>query len=270
MTTYNNFSWAWVEELWKLIDGTPGTTAPRGLPIRETRWSQFSVLDPMSFPINVVGRDFRHVIGVLEALSLVGQFNIPELFTRRVSKFNDFLDDGVFHGAYSTRAHGAVGDLVNLMKRDPDTRQGVISVFDSSRDLDRQKKDIPCTIALHFMQRDGGLEMNAIMRSNDIWLGTPYDFTQFAVLQASVAQALNIQPSTYIHSASSLHLYERDLPSAEKVSREKHGPSMPFPLWSAPASIAEISKRARDLALDEGLFLPGTEFEKWAWDLLHG
>ena len=268
MTTYNNFSWAWVDELWELIDGG-AMVAPRGFPIRETRWSQFTVLDPLSFPVSVQGRDFRHVIGVLEALSLVGQFNVPELFTKRVGNFAKFMDDGVFHGAYATRAHGALGDLVSLLKRDPDTRQGVISVFDSSRDLDRQKKDIPCTIALHFMRRESELEMNAIMRSNDIWLGTPYDFTQFAVLQASVAQAVGVRPGTYVHSASSLHLYERDLEAAEKVSRETHGASMPFPLWGCDDDIGEISKRARELAFGNDFF-PVTEFEAWAWQELFG
>jgi thymidylate synthase len=265
---FGSFSEAWVHMLMDLDDGD--VTSRRGMVTREERWSQFAVGDPLSFPVEVFGRKLRNVIGVLEACSLVGQFSIPELFTSRVPKFLQFLDDGVFHGAYSTRAHGAVGDVVRLLERDPDSRQAVISVFDSGRDLDRQKRDIPCTIALHFMVRGDELEMNVTMRSNDIWLGTPYDFVQFGVLQATVAQALGLKPGVYVHSAGSLHLYERDLEAAQKVEGFALKPSQDFPLWhSESGSIGSLSKRARDLAIGDD-FIPVTGFEAWAWTELHG
>jgi hypothetical protein len=214
------------------------------------------------------------VIGVLEALSLVGQFSVPELFTSRVRKFEDFLDGGVFHGAYATRAHGALTDLVELLARDPDTRQAVITVFDSTRDLNRAKRDIPCTIALHFARRGERLDLKVIMRSNDLWLGTPYDFTQFAVLQASVAQVLGLTPGKYVHSVGSLHLYERDLARAKAVRPAATTSAMAFPLWSvepAPSPVerlASVVSRARQLAFDPVGFRAATGFEQWAQQLL--
>lgn len=270
MITYETFSEAWFDQL-HLTHALGDRTSPRGMLTCEQRWSKFAVSDPLSFPVAVYGRELADVIGILEGLSLVGQFNIPELFTRRVTKFASFLDDGVFHGAYSTRAHGVVGDLVRLLERDPDSRQAVISVYDSSRDLDRAKRDIPCTIALHFMRRDETLELNAIMRSNDVWLGTPYDFAQFGMLQASVAQALGLRPGLYVHSASSLHLYERDFEKARQVTAPKVIESFHYPLWHAESgSIGAISKRARDLALGVEGFMPMTDFEARAWALMHG
>lgn len=266
---FGSFSEAWACKLLDLMSGE--TASPRGMATREERWAQFAVSDPLSFPVDVLGRRMRDVIGVLEALALVGQFNVPELFTQRVPKFAEFLDDGIFHGAYGPRAHGALGDLVQLLERDPDSRQAVISVFDSSRDLNRAKRDIPCTIALHFMVRGDELELNVTMRSNDIWLGTPYDFTQFAVLQATVAQVLGLRPGIYVHSVGSLHLYERDLEAARRVDGYDLGPSMEFPLWHTESgSMGAISKRARDLALGAEGFMPVTQFEAWAWTLLHG
>lgn len=245
-------------------------TSPRGMETRELLWQQIVVGDPMTFPVKVIGREFRDVIGILEALSLVGQFSVPELFTDRVGKFYDFMDDGVFHGAYGARAHGALGDVVNLLGRDPDSRQAVISVFDSQRDLDRLKKDIPCTIAMHFMQRDDELDLNVTMRSNDVWLGTPYDFTQFAVAQATVAQVLGVKPGLYVHSPGSLHLYERDAEAAAAVLADVES-RMEFPLWDAGSrTMGAISRRARDLAFGADHFMPVTQFEAWAWTELHG
>ncbi len=264
---HNTFSEAWVDELYRVQEDGE-LTAPRGQTTCEIRWSQIEVVDSMSFPVKAVGRDFRNVIGVLEALSLVGQVNVPETFTARVAKFGEFLDDGIFHGAYGPRAHGALGDVVQLLERDPDSRQAVITVFDSSRDLNRVKKDIPCTIALHLMRRGDKLELNVTMRSNDIWLGTPYDFTQFAVLQASVAQALGLTPGKYFHSAGSLHLYERNFESADAIHLGELNPmSMDFPLWADVDSIGGISKRARDLLFNP-YFVPKTMFESWAFELL--
>lgn len=276
MRTYDSFGEAWMAELGS-IRGSGEEVSPRGQYTLEKRWAQFAVSNPLTFPLDVLGREFRDVIGVLEALSLVGQFSIPEMFTDRVKKFAEFTDAGVFHGSYGARVAGRLGDLVSLLERDPDTRQAVLSIYDSRSDLGAAKKDIPCTLSLHFLRRAGSpgerssLEMRATMRSNDIWLGTPYDFIQFAILQASIAQAVGAVPSTYVHSAGSLHLYDRDfLPASKVYSFKNPAASMGYPLWGCGDDIGEISSRARRLAMDpRGFSAVGrTEFETWAQMLL--
>jgi thymidylate synthase len=166
--------------------------------------------------------------------------------------------------------------VVELLKRDPDSRQAVVTLFDSRRDLNTVKADLPCKISAQFLlreRRDGPdledrewyLDLGMSMRSNDLWLGTPYDLTQFSILQASVAQALGARVGRYVHRVGSLHLYERDMAKAGEVSFAG-GPPMPFPLWDAH-SVSGIQSRARMIAL--GQVTPGTEFEKWAHGLLH-
>ena len=251
---------------------------PRGMATRELTWQELRVRDPLSFPLAVHGREFRDVIGVLEAVSLVGEFSVPELFTDRVKKFGDFMDHGVFWGSYGARAHGAFGNIVELLNRDPDSRQAVLTLYDSRRDLNTAKKDIPCTIALQFLDRphrDGPeaedshryLDMGVTMRSNDLWLGTPYDLTQFSILQASLAQAIGSRVGQYVHRVGSLHIYERDIAKTAGLTF-RGGPSMPFPLWGGGSfSAADIQSRARKLALEA--VDPETEFERWAYGLLH-
>jgi thymidylate synthase len=262
--SYASFSEAWTNELYEVLNGEE--SSPRGMRTVERRWRQIVVEEPMSFPVVNHSRQFRDVIGILEGLSLVGSVTVPEVFTSRVKKFEDFLDDGVFHGAYATRAYGMLGEAVHLLERDPDSRQAVVTVFDSTRDLNRIKKDIPCTIALHFMRRDSRLELNVTMRSNDVWLGTPYDFTQFAIAQASVAQALGLRPGLYVHSAGSLHLYESNFQDAARATAiDTAGTApMPFPLWSGDGSISDITTRARRLLMVPSLYDAETPFERWA------
>ncbi len=268
---------AWLRML-KDVYTTGARTSPRGMGTRELTFTQHEVYDPLSFPVRVVGREFRDVIGVLEGLSLVGEFSVPELFTDRVRKFSDFMDGGIMWGAYGSRTHGQLDDVVSLLYRDPDSRQAVMTFYDARRDLNRDKRDIPCTISAQFLlrtRRVGSdsedrrllLDLGISMRSNDLWLGTPYDLTQFSILQASVAQALGVGVGKYVHRAGSLHLYDRDAAYVTTDIAFQGGPSMPFPLWGGGGSAADIQSRARKLLL--GGIDPETEFERWAHGLLH-
>lgn len=268
MTVYPTFSDAYLHVLDTLIKRGE-TSAPRGMATREIRWYQATVMDPLSFPVEANGRNFRDVIGVLEGLGVVGQFSVPELFSERVKKFAEFEDDGILHGAYGARSHGQLGQVVDLIRRDSDTRQAVITLFDSGRDLNRARRDIPCTLSLHFMLRRGLLELRTTMRSNDAWLGMPYDFTQFAIAQATVAQALNVAVGPYTHSVGSLHMYERDMEAASALSFKPRSRPMPFPLWNVQEpDIGAIASSARRLALWPYEYAPETEFELWAASLL--
>lgn len=252
-------------------------TSPRGMPTYELRYTQHRTLDPLTFPINVHGREMRDVIGLVEGLSLVGEFSLPEMLTGYVKKFGSFMDGGILWGAYGARTHGQLGDLTRLLERDPDTRQGVITFFDAKRDLNRDKLDIPCTISGQFLLRDGEMNLGISMRSNDLWLGTPYDLMQFSILQASVAQAMGARMGDYHHRVGSLHLYAANSEDAASISWESAHP-MPFPLWDpevmdqypvGEARMGAIQRRARAIALGARYDGPTTtQFEHWAASVL--
>lgn len=250
----------WLKALKEVAGGR--RTSPRGMETFELPWMQLEVYDPMTIPLSVKGRVFRDVIGVLEGLQLVGEFSVPELLSSRVEKFNDFQDGDIMWGAYGARTHGQLGNVVELLKRDSSSRQAVMTFFDASRDLNRVKLDIPCTISAQFLLRDGKLELGISMRSNDLWLGTPYDFVQFSILQAAVAQALEVEVGRYVHRAGSLHLYVRDYERSAGLMFRGEKP-MAYPLFYAGRT---VQQRARAIAL--GTVPPETEFEKWARGLV--
>jgi hypothetical protein len=62
------------------------------------------------------------------------------------------------------------------------------------------------------------------MRSNDCWLGLPYDVLSFTTVQRVVASALGVQPGEYCHVADNLHLYEKDHEAARRVLEERGVP----------------------------------------------
>jgi thymidylate synthase len=71
-----------------------------------------------------------------------------------------------------------------------------------------QAHDTPCTLAIGFeITNSGKLEMEVLMRSNDLWFGFCNDQYCFSELQKIVAKELKLPIGTYYHYASDMHLY---------------------------------------------------------------
>ena len=96
----------------------------------------------------------------------------------------------------------------NLLKKDSNTRQAVIHIKTADN---KESKDVNCTVCLQFFIRHDKLYLTVYMRSNDIWLGFPYDVFQFTCMQILMSMQLGIGLGTYTHVAGSLHLYKRNL-----------------------------------------------------------
>jgi len=161
-------------------------------------------------------------VAAAEAIQLIGAFHDPGLMLAASSKFGEFVEpDGKFHGAYGARIGRQVHEVIKKLVADPDTRQAVITLWDYVKDNEPGKKDYPCTIGLRFELEDAKvLNLDVLMRSNDAWLGLPYDFFQFTQLQLTVANALKVRPGRYRHTAWSLHLYADDVAAAERLATE--------------------------------------------------
>lgn len=246
--------------------GLPST--PRGQATLEMNNVTFEIQRPWLMPYELKHRDLKPFIGAVEALQLVGMTTAPELVVSGSKVFNNFTDGGIFHGAYGQRIYGRLKPLVDLLKADPDSRQAVLTIFDSRQDLGASVRDVPCTLSLQFFVRNKKLCMRTTMRSNDVWLGLPYDLVQFTALQGAVAKALDLEMGWYTHSVGSLHLYARDLEQAEKVQAVYDQDWEYEPLWSRD-TIDDISGTARAILFgwQANMYLPNlTPFETWLQD----
>ena len=141
------------------------------------------------------------------------------------SKFwSDIADsDGTVNSNYGYCIHDKFGFdqwefVKDVLKKDQQSRQAIMHIKEP-RDLRvNPTKDLNCTIALQFLVRDGALHLITTMRSNDVWLGLPYDVFNFTCMQIQMAMELGLNIGCYYHNAGSLHLYKRDL---DKVRKEK-------------------------------------------------
>ena len=98
----------------------------------------------------------------------------------------------------------------DILRKDPNSRQAVIHLKPARNVIDNPTKDLPCTTTLQFFIRNNKLYMTTYMRSNDLWMGFPYDVFQFTCVQIYLAMVLNVDLGTYTHIAGSLHLYKRN------------------------------------------------------------
>ena len=107
-----------------------------------------------------------------------------------------------------------------LLIKDKNSRQAVIHIKTPIDTIEKPTKDLNCTVCLQFIIREDKLYCTTYMRSNDLWLGFPYDVFQFTCLQVRMAMELGLDIGTYTHVAGSLHLYKRDFEKAIKNENE--------------------------------------------------
>lgn len=159
----------------------------------------------------------RYAVGEL-AWYLSGSNKVKDI-SRFAKKWAEISDDGeTNNSAYGCRIFYKFGFdqweyVKSLIRKDHNTRQAVIHIKDASN---KPTKDTPCTVYLQFFLRDNKLNLSVHMRSNDIWMGVPYDMFSFCFLQMKMAMELGVEIGTYTHYAGSLHLYQRDYKTALK------------------------------------------------------
>jgi len=107
--------------------------------------------------------------------------------------------------------------VVQQLKDNPNTRQAAISIYDG-KEINKYRKDTPCTYAVQFTVLDNKLNMCVVMRSNDLWFGFCNDQYQFSKLQEMVSKRTGYAVGTYYHFAHNLHLYDDQLPEQNTLT----------------------------------------------------
>lgn len=189
---------------------------PRGQATTEVTAASFTLTDPRRAIIWSGARKLNHAFGAAEFLWVISGQDDSDVLGFYNSKMLDFADQLPKRVGYPPRLFGAYGPpiveqlpyVVDNLTRDPDSRQAVITIWRPSPPATR---DVPCTVALQFLRRENKLELITTMRSNDLFLGTPYDVPLFCRVQSYVASVLGLEVGPYHHQAGSLHIYERNI-----------------------------------------------------------
>lgn len=203
-----------------------------------------------SLPLGI-GRKLNRRIAAAEAVQLIGGFHDPQLMVDASPNFASFAEpNGYFWGAYGNRIAGQIPAIINKLTDDPSTRQAVITLWDPLLDNQPGKRDYPCTLALGFNLNGGKLDLNVVMRSQDVWLGAPYDWFQFTQLQQTIATVLGTVAGIYRHTTWSTHLYLSNIDAARQLTpptSEEAREWQPRGIGLTGMSYIMLAARANDL-----------------------
>lgn len=218
----------------RFLQGKVDIQSGRDQPTRELLHVILSIADPRQRV--VFARPFNPALAIAEVIWILAGGNSSEFilfWNPRLRRYLD-ADPHVFHGAYGHRlgSHPCLPssadramriavaeeqpDQLRLasdaLRRDPDSRQVVLQIWDPALDLPNPKPrsaDVPCNLLSHLMIREGRLEWLQVMRSNDFIWGTPCNFVQFTCLQEIMAGWLGVDVGNYVQLSDSLHVYQR-------------------------------------------------------------
>lgn len=188
---------------------------------RETRGTKSKELSPFVFstqnPLNNVLqnpiRKINKAFAVAEWLWIISGRDDLETISFYNSQIKKYSDDGItLTGAYGPKIRQQLYYVYNILLKDKYSRQAIITTWKSSP---QSSKDIPCTLTIQFLVNNfDELDVVVNMRSNDAWLGLPYDFYTFTMLQNYVAFKLKLKVGRYTHVVGSEHLYEEHIEQA--------------------------------------------------------
>ncbi len=205
----------WLSLLTKLYYQPEHQPEPRGMKTHECLGVTLRVTDAQNNLLYHPVRALNYRFACAEWLWISFGLDDVKTLSQYNSKMERFSDDGIkLAGAYGPRLKKQWGYLRTAILQDYFTRQGVATIWTA---CPLPSKDIPCTISLKVIARDGRLNGIVEMRSSDTWLGLPYDFFTFSQLLSSLAGTLDLQVGFLQFNLMSSHLYATDLVKAKDV-----------------------------------------------------
>ena len=139
-----------------------------------------------------------------------------------------------------------VGQLVENLKKNPDSRRHVVSAWNPG-DVDSMALP-PCHCLFQFYVADGKLSCQLYQRSADIFLGVPFNIASYALLTHMIAQVCGYQVGDFVHTLGDAHLYSNHLDQARlQLSRDFR----PLPKLVLNPEVKDLfAFRFEDLALE--------------------
>lgn len=111
---------------------------------------------------------------------------------------------------YQWSRNNQIQFVIDELKKNKNSRRAFITIYDG-KEHSEHNYDTPCTLNIGFNILQNKLNMNILMRSNDLWYGFCNDQYCFSKLQQMIAEKLKIDIGFYFHFSNNLHIYNDKL-----------------------------------------------------------
>jgi Thymidylate synthase len=173
--------------------------------------------------ITLQGRAINPFFAIVEACWIASGRREVTPLEFAVRGYRRFSDDGTtLNGAYGHRLRvkysvDQISTAVSALRQDRTSRRIYLPIYDAD-DLVSKSLDIPCNVGIMLIVRNELLDMTVINRSNDAYLGVPYDIFSFSFLHWLISLEAGIALGAYRHFSNCMHLYEVNVKSARQIA----------------------------------------------------
>jgi len=202
-----------------------------------------------------------HIRSILHELLwfLSGETNIKYLQDNGVSIWDDWAtEDGELGPVYGAqwrnwrgedgKVHDQVAALVDGLKNNPNSRRHIINGWNVALLPDESKKPWenakaglmalpPCHLLYQFYVADGKLSASLYIRSNDLFLGNPYNTASLAFLTHMLAQQCDLDVGDIVISIGDAHIYANHYDQVNEQLSRAPGPLPQLVIKRKPDSI---------------------------------
>jgi thymidylate synthase len=202
-----------------------------------------------------------HIRSILHELLwfLSGETNIRYLKENGVSIWDEWATPegelGPVYGAQWRNWQGADGQkydqisaLVESLKNNPDSRRHIINGWNVALLPDEKQKPWenaaagkmalpPCHVLYQFYVANGKLSASLYIRSNDLFLGNPYNTASLAFLTHMLAQQCDLDVGEIVLSIGDAHIYSNHFEQVETQLQRIPGPLPKLKIHRKPDSI---------------------------------
>lgn len=206
-------------------------------------------------------RDANPFFHLYESLWMLNGRNDVKVLGKYAKNMLNYSDDGVtLHDAYGYRWRkwfqmDQLNVIIDILKKKPEDRQAVLQMWDSTRDLNRGGKAVPCNMIATFQisPTDNRVNMTVFCRSNDIIWGTyGANAVHFGFLLEYVAMKIGFDPGTYTQISVNYHAYTDVFEKNRRIVQESYFDIPPY-IKNYP-KVIPMSQNA-DLIIEEVLNL---------------
>ncbi len=125
-------------------------------------------------------------------------------------------EDGTIGKAYGYQLakYKQVDNLIKTIKEDPTSRRMITTLY-NIEDLPEMALQ-PCAFQTLWNINKGKLNCMLTIRSNDWFLGNPFNVAQYAALVHMIAQVTNYKPGKLTVCINDAHIYENHIPQIQE------------------------------------------------------